>query len=80
MITRVAPTLGYVLLLRWSISVNQRSSAVEVYAFLAFFAVEIVSHGSRLSRFRFGQSELRNSVGVTPTTRRKTCAKWLGLV
>jgi len=23
---------------------------------------------------------LRNSVGVTPTTRRKTCAKWLGLV
>ena len=27
-----------------------------------------------------GASELRNSVGVTPTTRRKTCAKWLGLV
>ncbi len=22
---------------------------------------------------------LRNSVGVTPTTLRKTCAKWLGL-
>ena len=25
-------------------------------------------------------SALRNSIGVTPTTRRKTLAKWLGLV
>ena len=25
-------------------------------------------------------SALRNSAGVTPTTRRKTWAKWLGLV
>jgi hypothetical protein len=25
-------------------------------------------------------SAQRNSVGVTQTTRRKTCAKWLGLV
>ena len=35
------------------------------------------SCGKKLAAF---YSALRNSVGVTPTTRRKTLAKWLGLV
>jgi len=40
----------------------------------------IVRALSRSCGKKTGYKALRKSVGVTPTTRRKTWAKWLGLV
>ena len=52
-------------------------SRIARYWALAIVRILARSCGKKLAAF---YSALRNSVGVTPTTRRKTLAKWLGLV
>ena len=54
------PLLGYFLLLRWSISANQRLSAVQFFALKAFSPVEIVcaDSGRTFRRARSGAGGL----------------------